>query len=161
MNRRQVIGVLGVATAAGVRAEPSDRERIVGVWKLISFERKASEGGDIVQAYGPNPLGRIVYDKAGRISAILMRPDRKPVRSIQEASLEDLRQMQTGFVAYFGTYTVDEAAKTVYHHVKAAFNPAWPGTDLKRRYEISGNRLTLLTTGGNGDGTLIWDRETD
>jgi hypothetical protein len=158
MHRREVIGVLGVAAAAGLEAAPSVRDRFIGVWKLISYESKPANG-EVIQVYGPNPIGRIQYDKAGRMSAFLMRPNRKiPTR---ESTADELRQIQGGFVAYFGTFDVDEASQTVFHHVQAAVNPAWPGTDLKRNYEFSGNRLTLRAVSPNTVLTLVWEHEPD
>lgn len=158
MQRRELIGVLGLAAAAAVEGASSARDRFIGVYKLVSYESKPTNG-EAFQVYGPNPIGRIQYDKAGRMSAFLMRPKRKlPTR---DSTAEELRQIQGGFVAYFGTYDVDEAAHTVFHHVQAAVNPAWPGTDLKRTYEFSGNRLTLQATSPNAVLTLVWEREPD
>lgn len=158
MDRRQVIGMLGLA--AGLDAAPGARDRFIGVWKLVSYESKR-QNGDVIQVYGPNPVGRISYDKAGRMAATLMRPGRKPPQDPRNATLEELRETQNGFVAYFGTFDVDESTQTVIHHVEAALNPAWPGTDLKRHFEFSGNRLTLTVAGATGGLTLIWQREPD
>lgn len=130
--------MLGLAAIA----QPSGRAKFAGVYKLVSYERKAANG-EVTQVYGPNPVGRITYDNAGRMSAFLMRPG---------------RTTQDGFTAYMGTFDVDE--KTVIHHVEAALNPSWPGTDLRRSYEFSGNRLILTVAGPNAL-TLVWEREKD
>jgi hypothetical protein len=161
MDRREVMGVLGVAaTAASLGAEPSAREHFFGVWKLISYENKPTNG-EVIQVYGPNPVGRIQYDKAGRMSAFLMRPGRTAPQSMREATADELRQVQSGFVAYFGHFDVDEATRTVTHHVQGALNPAWPGTDLRRTYEFSGNRLMLRAASPTAMLTLVWEREPD
>ncbi|HEV2688580.1 MAG TPA: lipocalin-like domain-containing protein, partial [Bryobacteraceae bacterium] len=52
---------------------PKVRDRFIGVWKLVSCELK-SANGDLTYPYGEQPIGRITYDKAGRMSATLMRP---------------------------------------------------------------------------------------
>jgi hypothetical protein len=161
MDRRDVIGLIGLgvtATCAG--AASTVRDRFAGVWKLISYENKPNDG-EVFQVYGPNPVGRITYDKAGRMSALLMRPGRKAIANPRSATVEELREIQSGFVAYFGTYDVDEASRTVIHHVQAALNPSWPGTDLRRTYEFSENRLTLRAMQPNGVLTLVWEREPD
>ena len=74
MNRRQLIGTIGLA--AVTQAAPGVRDRFIGVWKLISCERKSNDG-KLSYPYGEKPIGRITYDKAGRMSAILMRPGRR------------------------------------------------------------------------------------
>ena len=154
MHRRQAIATLGFA--AGLKAAPAIRDRFIGVWKLVSYENKRPNG-EVIQVYGPNPVGRIMYEKSGRMAATLMRPGRKPPQDPRTPTPEELREIQSGFVAYFGTFDVDESAQTVIHHVEAALNPAWPGTDLKRHYDFSGDRLTLST----GTLTLVWQREPD
>jgi hypothetical protein len=142
---------------------PSLRDRFAGVWKLLSCELKASNG-DISYPYGEQPVGRLIYDKAGRMSALLMRPGRRSSYTsgrLRESTREDLVEALTGFTAYFGTYDIDESSRTVIHHVQASIYPSWVGTDLKRTYEFSGNRLTLTAVSGQGVMRLVWKRERD
>jgi len=144
MLRSLLVFVLaGVLNAQSTTA--SVRDRFIGVWKLASCELKASNG-NISYPYGEQPVGRIAYDKAGRMSAQLMRPG----RSSRDGA---------GFTAYFGAYDIDEASRTVIHHVQASINPSWVGTDLKRTYEFSSNRLTLTAVSGQGVMRLVWERE--
>ncbi len=164
MNRRQAIGMMG--TAAAAQAAPAVKGRFVGVYKLISCERKSKEGR-VDYPYGEKPIGRITYDKAGRMSAQLMRPDRRstvtPGLSLIQggASAEEIRDAVSGFIAYFGTFDVDEAAQTVIHHVQACLVPSWVGTDLKRAYRFTANRLVLTATAATSVLELIWEREMD
>src|SRR6266550_964982 len=123
MNRRQMIGTIGCAAGCATALKAVRRDRFIGVWKLIRCERK-SKDGRIDYPYGENPVGRITYDKAGRMSAQLMRPGRPstvaPGLSLiaGNASAEEIREAVNGFIAYFGTFDVDESAKTVIHHVE-------------------------------------------
>ena len=161
MNRRQVIGTIGFAAA--MQAAPAARDRFIGVWRLISCERKSKDGG-IDYPYGEKPVGRITYDKAGRMSAQLMRPGRRstvaPGVSLiaGNASGEEIRAAVDGYIAYFGTFDVDESAHTVIHHVQACLVPSWVGTDLKRTYRFNANRLAL-TAVTTSVLELIWERE--
>jgi hypothetical protein len=61
-----------------------------------------------------------------------------------------LREAVTGFVAYFGTYDVDEAAHTVTHHVEASLVPSWVGTDVKRQFNFQDGRLLLTAAAPDG-----------
>ena len=139
------------------------RDRFIGVWKLLSCELKSS-AGELSYPYGEHPLGRISYDKAGRMSATLMRPGR-PGSSSREAvsqlSREALLALCRGFIAYYGTFDVDEAAHTVIHHVQVSSYPSYVGIDLKRTYEFTGNQLILTATTANGVMRLVWEREPD
>lgn len=103
----------------------------------------------------------------GRMSAPLMRPGRSgaayrgPELS-PGAGSEELRDVLSGYIAYYGTYTVDEASHTVVHHVEAALTPNPVGADLKRKYEFSGNRLILTATMPDGRTShIIWGHEPD
>lgn len=112
------------------------KNKFIGVWHLVSCARKHKDG-KVVFPYGEKPVGRITYDSAGRMSAQLMRPGRTSPLTGDPAN---------GFMAYYGTFDVDEARHTVIHHVQAALIPAWVGTDLERTYRFDANRLTLTAT---------------
>jgi hypothetical protein len=163
MNRRHVIGTIGFA--ATMHARPAGRDALIGVWRLIGCERKF-ENGQIGYPYGEKPIGRITYDKAGRMSAQLMRPGRRSsvpsgVSLIAgNASSEEIHEAVDGFIAYFGTFDVDESAQTVTHHVQACLVPSWVGTDLKRTYRLSANRLVLTAT-TTSVLEIVWEREPD
>ena len=164
MNRRQVMGSIGAAVVPA-HAAGQERERFIGVWRLISCERKLKDG-KVEYPYGEKPVGRITYDRAGRMSATLMRPGRKstvpPGVSLlgAGAGAEELRAAVDGFTAYFGKFDVDEQAKTVIHHVEAALVPSWVGTDLRRAYSFSGKRMVLRAT-TTSVLELVWERESD
>ena len=163
MNRRQVIGTIG--SIAAVKAAPAVRDHFIGVWKLLRCERKAKDGA-VDYPYGEKPVGRITYDKAGRMSAQLMRPGRHstvpPGSNLiaAKASAAEIREAVDGFIAYFGTFDVDESKHTVIHHVQACLVPSWVGTDLHRTYRFDANRL-ILTATTTGVLELTWEREGD
>jgi hypothetical protein len=163
MNRRQVIGTIGLSLA--MQAAPPAVDRFIGVWRLISCERRYKDGR-VDYPYGERPVGRITYDKAGRMSAQLMRPGRRSTVAsgitliAGNASDEEIREAVNGFIAYFGTFDVDESSQTAIHHVQACLVPSWVGTDLKRTYRFNGNRL-VLTAATASVLELIWERERD
>ena len=160
MRRRTLVGA--IAASSGIMAQTDVKSRFIGVWKLLSCERKRKDGS-ITYPYGEKPVGRITYDRAGRMSAQLMKPGRKQVSqgAIRDATIEEMREAVTGFTAYYGKFDVDTAAGVVIHHVEAALTPRWVGTDLKRAYEFSGNRLTLTATDSDGVIRLVWERESE
>ena len=143
---------------------PSALSRLIGVWKLRSCLRTFKDG-TVVHPFGERPVGRISYDRAGRVSALLMRPGRRstlaPGTELDEASEDEVREAVTGFVAYFGTYEIDEAAQTVIHHVEAALSPNWVGGELRRRFRLEGNCLMLTRPAPESKDELVWDREPD
>jgi Lipocalin-like domain len=141
---------------------PKPGDPFVGVWDLISFERRTASG-ETVYPMGKNPVGRLIYDAQGHMSAQLMRPDRPQFQSTSaSAPPGDKSAAFDGYTAYYGTYTVSEKDHTVIHHVKASLYPNWVGSDQRRLYEFSAGRLVLRAINGlGGPGTesrLVWER---
>src|SRR2546423_1489889 len=129
MNRRGVISALSLAPFAHANTAHGNtnaRKKFIGVWKLISGESRDELTHELSHPWGKNPVGRLVYDDAGRVFAQLMNPGRRSVggmanrgaaAAIATASADDMREMLTGFNSYFGTFDVDEPARTVIHHL--------------------------------------------
>ena len=161
MNRRQAVGTLGFAAA--MQAAPEARGRFIAVWRLISCDRKFQDG-HIASPYGEKPVGRITYDKAGRMSAQLMRPGRHSTVApgiswiSGNASPEEIREALDGFLAYFGTFDVDESAHTVIHQIEACLVPSFVGMGLKRTYRFDADRL-VLTADSTNLLEVVWKRE--
>src|SRR5258708_40360920 len=115
MQPRHAVQLFGLAAAAGattVHAAPAIREKFIGVWKLVGYDSPPAEG-PVRQIYGANPIGRITYDKAGHMSAVLVRPNLTAPQNVRNATVEELRDEQRGLVAQFGTLGVDGAATTM------------------------------------------------
>jgi hypothetical protein len=170
MKRRDLISALSLAPLAHAKTTGAGaRKKLIGVWKLISGESKHEVTGEVLYPWGTNPVGRLSYDDAGRVFAQLMNPGRRSVggmsnrgaaAAIETASAEDMREMLTGFNAYFGTFDVDEPSRTVIHHLQSALIPSWVGTDQRRKYEFSGNnQLIMFNTASQAAYRLVWQRE--
>jgi len=118
---------------------------LVGTWTLVSvtFERD----GKKTDLYGPNPQGELTFDPNGRISFIVMRPDLPKFASNnrQAGTPEENKAVVQGSLAYFGTYSVDERAKTATIHIEGCSFPNWNGTEQKRSFTISGDELSWST----------------
>ena len=118
-------------------------EKIIGTWKLVSIEDHTPNS----PRRELNPTGYIVYDATGRVAVqITRRSDRKKFASeeIAQATTEEKAAAFGSYVAYYGTYTINEAAGTITHHVTGSLNPNDVGKDWVRYFRLSGNRITLI-----------------
>ena len=75
----------------------------------------------------------------------------------------DTAQTVLGYDAYFGTYKVDAKEGVVTHHLESALFPGDIGKDIKRRFSVSGDTLTIKFDTTLRDGTpvtrtLVWSR---
>ena len=148
------------ATGALEARQAADVQRqLVGNWRLVSFENFDEKGAARPSAF---TSGRIMYDAAGQMAAQLMQSLRKPLST---PPIEAERAAAySGYLSYFGRYSVDPSNKTVTHHVEGSTNPNWVSTptNLVRSYAFSadGNRLMLSVKNAAGrvTGTLTWER---
>jgi hypothetical protein len=159
MNRRRAIALLAVSTRA--LAQSGNTNPLIGSWTIRSCVRTLREG-QTQYPFGREPIGRIEYDKAGRMFALLMRPERRtsvtPGMELDQAPESELRNIVTGFVSYFGTFSVDPVDHSVTHHVEASLVPSWVGTDLKRNFHFEGRSLVLtrVSPDSTSSDRLFW-----
>jgi hypothetical protein len=162
---------LGVSPAAAQGSPPNRQEgsgslkdRFVGTWKLVSVEQRNAKG-DVVtpaaNAANQNRTGYIIYDPAGYVAVSIMPVGRKKYAGAQPTNEEALAAI-TGYAGYFGTFTINEKEQAVTHHLQGSLNPGM-GTDQKRFFEFSGNRLSLKPpAAANGNQSrLTWERMPD
>ncbi len=141
------------------------RDRFIGTWRLVTFDALLADGTKS-QPYGDAPEGRIQYEKSGRMSAMLMRSNRRKISASmpENATTEELRDIAKSFTSYYGAFDVDESKQIVTHHLSFANNPNWIGTDLVRSYQFEGNRLILSAASPLSAGStlrLVWERLPD
>jgi hypothetical protein len=139
-------------------------QRFISAWKLVTSEFHTSDG-KVTYPLGEKAVGILMYDGGGRMAAQLMRPDRPKFASgdMRGGTPEEIKTAVEGYVAYFGTYEVDDKKGTVVHHVEASLFPNWLGQDQIRFFEFSADLLTLKTlpilSGGQEiTGVLVWKR---
>jgi hypothetical protein len=96
------------------------------------------------------------YDDLGNMAAQVMPNRARPKYAGAQPTPDEAKEAITGYLAYFGTYTVDEGMHTITHHRKANINPGQIGDDAVRRYEFAGERV-ILTPVDSGN-QIVWER---
>ena len=139
-------------------------ELFVGAWTLVSTEHRRSDG-QIVFPFGKHPAGLIMYDTEGYMSVHIAGADRPKFASGSrlEGTPEEIKIAFETYLAYWGTYEILEKEQTVIHHIEGGLIPNDAGRDNRRRYELNGDQLKLLTTptvmrGEQVTGMLLWRR---
>jgi hypothetical protein len=114
--------------------------RILGVWKLVSFEAEIQATGQKESVMGQNPTEFAIFTQT-RALFLLTGEALKPAKTVQERA-----DLLNTLVAYTGTYRLE--GEEWITNLDVAWNPEWIGTEQKRFFKLEGDRLQVLTTWG-------------
>jgi Lipocalin-like domain len=116
--------------------QKSLKEQLVGV-TLVSC--------DATQPYcaDTNPNGILILDASERYTVGIAAQGRPKFSTFNrlEARAEEYKAVAIGFMATFGTWSVNEADKTLTFHHEGALVPNFEGADLKYTFSLSGDEL--------------------
>jgi hypothetical protein len=160
MNRRSIlslsaIAALGLAMLPGsaIAQTKSLKDQLVGTWTVTSQEQVRKDGSK-VERFGANPKGIAIFEANGGFVTILARPDLPKLASNDpmDPSPAEAKALAQGSLAYFGTYTVDEASKTILLKLEASTLPNQLGFVGKRVIEtLTADELRYTNTTAVGD----------
>jgi hypothetical protein len=157
-----IAGALGLSLLAvgAFGQQRSLQEQLVGTWTLVSWEQKKRDGSK-VQRFGANPTGIAFFDAGGRYIISVMRTGRAGYASnaLWQGTAEENKATADGTQTYFGTYSTNEADRSIAIHIEGSSFPNWNGTDQKRFVAITGEQLTLTIRPPSGeDVDVVWRR---
>ena len=132
------------------RAQNSDRDRLVGAWKLSALEQPGIDGRiSRIQC-----CGMFVFTRDGHLSVQVMEGEGKA----QSGAAGSDQYSQGGYEATYGTYTVDEKSHTFTFHVEGALVMTLIGKDLPRLYQFEGDRLIVRSARSDEHWRVVWVR---
>ena len=168
MNRFHILN-LSVATALGLALLPGSalaqqkslKEQLAGTWTIISNDNVAPDGTKR-QLFGPNPKGILVLAANGQYAQIIVLPARPnfKVNNRLEGTPEENKAAVHGTTATFGTWSVDEANKTITVRNEGSMFPNQVGTESKRSVTLQGDQLRVSNPapGSGGKSESVWKR---
>lgn len=116
--------------------QKSLQEALVGTWVYTSVH-DVYEDGKRNNPWGAT-RGTVVFDNTGRVTSIL-------IGDVQPAMTgSDPRKPDAFVMAYFGTYSVNEGAKSVVTKIDAASNSARTGAQFTSSIEMAGDTMTMI-----------------
>ena len=161
MVRFKWLVVLGLFLIAVQPSFADDRAQIVGVWKLVSWEREVQKSGKRILFLGETPTGYRIFTPEGRMMVIVTAEGRKaPNTEKERAALLD------SMVAFTGMYRLEGDRYITKFDV--AWHPARVGAEVVSSFRFEGNRLQVIgdwtpaTTAGKtgimGRSITTWER---
>ncbi len=152
--RRLWLGLVMAACAPSLAASAQETPDFVGSWRLESWTQ--ADGTPQCSEEEGDSSGQIIYTSDGHMA------DQLGCSEIEIGDLSDLsaravvRRLGRRHLSYYGTYTLDELAQTVTHHVEGSSNVGFVGTDRVRSFVFEGNdRLVLSPPNG---AKIVWLR---
>jgi lipocalin-like protein len=136
-----LIAQIGARTSGQAAPTSEDAKRFIGTWRLIS---DAS-------------TGLMYYDGLGNMAAQVMPSRARAKYAGTQPTPDEAKEAITGYLAYFGTYTVNDRVHTITHHRKGNINPGQVGDDAVRGYEFGPGDRVLLRPVGSGS-QITWER---
>ena len=150
---------LGVVLSAGEVCAQAAKD-LAGTWTLVSIVNE--QGGNRTDPFGPNPKGILAVDANGRYVIAIARAGLPKVASNNRttATPEENKAVVGGSIAHFGTLSVNAADKTITLKIETATFPNWDGTEQKRAFTLTGDKLQWMVPAASGGGTstTVWER---
>jgi hypothetical protein len=128
-NIRIAVAALAFGLAAGgAAAQQNLRNQIVGTWDFVVAEVTAPDGKKSYP-FGEAPKGILVFTADGRFAQIHVASDVPKIASNNRltGTAEEYQAIMRRSLSVFGTYTVDEAKKTVTYRIVSSSFPNWEG----------------------------------
>jgi lipocalin-like protein len=125
-----ITALLALALSAGAAAQSAKslKDQIVGSWNFVVAEVTSPDGKKSFP-FGETPKGILIFTPDGRFAQIHVASDVPKIASNNRltGTSEEYAAIMRGSLSVFGTYTVDEAKKTVTYNIVSASFPNWEG----------------------------------
>ena len=157
-----ILAALALALTTTATAQTL-KTQLIGTWDFVVAEVKAPDGKKSFP-FGESPKGILIFTPDGRFAQIHVASDLPKIASNNRltGTPEEYADIMRRSLSVFGTYTVDEAKKTVTYHIVSASYPNLQGEAQTRTID----RLTAdefvntnpNVAGGRGSASNFYKR---
>jgi len=164
--RTVAAALLALAMSAGAAAaQPakSFKDQIVGTWNFVVAEITAPDGKKSFP-FGETPKGILIFTADGRFAQIHVAADAPKIASNNRmtGTPEEYAGIMRRSLSVFGTYTIDEAKRTVTYNIVSASFPNWEGEAQTRTIDKLTDDEFVNTNpnvaGGRGSASNLYRR---
>jgi hypothetical protein len=115
-------------------AQPSSlREQVVGTWIIVRCEVVQPDGTKGPLVLGSNPIGQFIFTENGPFAfQVTAELPKFASGDFRKTTPEENKAVAQGSMAYFGTFAVMDADRTVALHIERSSIPNLNGTDGRR-----------------------------
>jgi Lipocalin-like domain len=171
MNRFRIFALAGTALPflAVISASPDAtgqqktlKDQLVGTWTYAAVDIVRPDGIR-VPLYGPSPSGLASFDASGHYILLTARAviPKFVSNNRNEGTTEENKAVVQGSIGHFGTYTVNEAERTITFHIQTSTFPNWNGVEQKRPFTLTATELKWTTAASSGGTAEVVLRRTN
>ena len=154
---RILVAVLAFGLCANSAfAQPAKtlRDQLVGTWDFVIAEITAADGKKTLP-FGDHPKGQIIFTADGHFSQVHVSGGLPRIAGNNRLNGTDAdnRAIVQGTLSFFGTYSVDEAKRTVTFNIAASTYPNAEGTSQVRTIDkLTADEFVNTNPGAARDG---------
>ena len=114
MIRLAVLIILGFIIGPANAQQKPIKDEIVGAWSLVTVTAELANGTS-ADPFGANPKGIIIFTPDGHFALFQSRSELPKIASSDrtKTTTEEAAAIVGGSIAYYGTYSVNEAEKSL------------------------------------------------
>jgi Lipocalin-like domain len=135
LSMAAIMGLALLLPQGSAVAQPKSlKDQLVGTWTLLLADDVKADGTQ-VGAYGPNPIGSVIFTPDGHYALQIVRSNRPKfaANDRQKGTPDEYKAMAQGMNSHFGTYTINDADKILTMRVEGSSFPNWAGVQQKRQ----------------------------
>jgi hypothetical protein len=114
MIRLSILVILACIIGPANAEQRPIKDEIVGAWSLVAVTAELANGTS-AEPFGGNPKGTIIFTPDGHFALFQSRNELPKIASNDrtKATAEEAAAIVGGAIAYYGTYSVNEAEKSL------------------------------------------------
>ena len=157
-----IVGLTLLGTSGTWAQQKPLKGQLVGAWTLVSVEVTAKDGTKRPGFGGPNAKGILILDASGRYAIMTGRPDRPKFKTTvrRDIPAAELGEAARAFRAAFGTWSVNEADKTLIRKNELSLIPNNDNNERKTSVTLAKGELRLVRVSAAGTTTELVYRRT-
>jgi hypothetical protein len=146
--------LLPIMTAGAAAQQATLKDQLAGVWVLV-FADNVAPDGTRRQVFGTNPKGIMMLDASGRYSEMIVSSDRPKFAANNrlKGTPDENQGVIAGTISAFGSWSVNEADKTIVMKIEASLFPNQDGADARRIViNLNADSLKIANPGAGAGG---------
>jgi hypothetical protein len=142
---------------AAVAQQKSLKDQLVGTWKFVSWDTQTRDGTKRIPTEGADPQGALILDSAGGLYFLLISALPKLASNQRLITTpEEDKAVAHGTFSYFGTYSANEAEKTITFRVERSSYSNQIGESKRVITLLTDDELKVASPVTTSGGTSDW-----